>query len=137
MIVSDGVVWDIGSLSSGMFVYIYSRCNNSHHDCRSSITTVGGVWEWLRDNVLSFVCLLLTFLSLMVVGLLFLYHTYLMLTGQTTWEQASRSNITYFKDLQELYNPFNEGCCCNLFNFLCGNCSRDREKLYFAATTNR
>ena len=104
---------------------------------RSALTTGGDVWEWLRANVLAFVCLVLTFLSLMVVGLLFLYHTYLMLTGQTTWEQASRSSITYFKDLQELYNPFNEGCCCNLVNFLCGNCSRDWEKLYLTTTSSR
>jgi hypothetical protein len=103
---------------------------------RSAISTGGDVWEWLKANVLPFVCLLLTFVSLMVVGLLFLYHSYLMLTGQTTWEQASRSHISYFKDLQDLYNPFNEGCCCNLIKFLCGNCSRDWEKLYLARTTS-
>ena len=25
------------------------------------------------------------------------YHTYLLLSGQTTWEHASRSNITYMR----------------------------------------
>lgn len=135
------ISWSVSLSPSFLFISVFSHCNADNESIlccffrfRSAISTGGDVWEWLKANVLPFVCLLLTFVSLMVVGLLFLYHSYLMLTGQTTWEQASRSHISYFKDLQDLYNPFNEGCFCNLINFLCGNCSRDWEKLYLART---
>jgi len=74
--------------------------------------------DWLQANLLLFISLLITFLAVAVVGLLLLYHSYLMLTGQTTWEQASRTSIHYLKDLPDLSNPFNEGCICNSANFL-------------------
>lgn len=86
--------------------------------------------DWFQNNFLLFLSLLITFLAVIVVGLLLLYHTYLMLTGQTTWEQASRSSIHYLKDLSDLSNPFNEGCICNTIKFLVHFRLRDWETLY-------
>ena len=93
--------------------------------------------EWFQSNLLLFISLLVTFLSIIVVGLLFLYHSYLMLTGQTTWEQASRYRIYYLKDLPDLTNPFDEGCICNSISFLLHTSTRDWEVLYLTRTSSR
>ena len=75
-----------------------------------------------------FLCLLVVFVAAIVCGLLLLYHSYLMLTGQTTWEQASHYRIPYLKD--DLSNPFDEGCCCNTVHFICPWGVRDWEVVY-------
>jgi len=48
-----------------------------------------------------------------ILGLFFLftsilggYHTYLILSGQTTWEHSSRSNITYMRPYPYGVLPF-------------------------------
>ena len=46
------------------------------------------------------------------------FHSYLMFKGQTTWETVSREKITYLKYLDEDFNPFDEGCFMNMYNFL-------------------
>lgn len=100
--------------------------------CRSGISLKGS--EWFQTNLLLFISLLVTFISTIIVGLLFLYHSYLMLTGQTTWEQASRYRIHYLKDLPDLSNPFNEGCVCNTLRFIFQARLRDWETLYLTRT---
>lgn len=90
--------------------------------------------EWFQANFLLFISLIITFMSSIIVGLLFLYHSYLMLTGQTTWEQASRHRIHYLKDLPSLTNPFNEGCLCNTLRFIFHGRVRDWETLYLMRT---
>ena len=97
---------------------------------RSAISSPGSFQGWLRVNLLQFLCLVLTFLSVIIVGLLFLYHSYLSLSGQTTWEQASRSKIPYLRELKDLKNPFDEGCCCNVVRFMCSGL-RDWDLVYF------
>lgn len=91
--------------------------------------------EWFQANLLIFLSLLATFLCTIIVGLLFLYHSYLMLTGQSTWEQASRYRIHYLKDLPDFSNPFNEGCICNVLRFMFQARPRDWETLYLTRTT--
>ena len=105
--------------------------------CRSGLSPSNGFSEWVTVNSLVFVSLVVTFVSVIIVGLLFLYHTYLMITGQTTWEQVSRNRILYLKDLQEMSNPFNEGCCCNTIRFVCHIRLRDWEQVYQKRTTKR
>lgn len=103
------------------------------HLYRSAISISGGTLEWLRSNILVFFCLSVVFIAAIIVGLLLLYHSYLMLSGQTTWEQVSRNRIAYLKDLQELSNPFDEGCCCNVARFVCCGL-RDWEQVYLSRT---
>ena len=50
-------------------------------------------------------------------GYLFLYHTLLIVTNQTTWEHMSRHRITYLKYLPAGYNPFSEGIIKNVVDF--------------------
>lgn len=102
----------------------------------TTITGSRDTLSWLRLNLLVFLSLLVVFMSAIIVGLLFLYHSYLMVSGQTTWEQASRHRIDYLKDLQDMSNPFDEGCCCNIARFVFSCCSwfRDWEQVYDART---
>lgn len=102
---------------------------------RSGISLQGS--EWFHSNFVLFVCLAVTFISTIITGLLFLYHSYLMFTGQTTWEQASRHRIHYLKDLPDLKNPFNEGCVCNPVRFILHLRLRDWETLYLTRTAHR
>lgn len=86
--------------------------------------------EWAQMNAILFVDLfILIFGGLVVCGLL-CFHSYLMFKGLTTWEAVSRERITYLKYLDEDYNPFNEGVCRNLAQFLCVCRLRRWEKVY-------
>lgn len=49
----------------------------------------------------------------MVGGLLF-FHTYLLCTGQTTWEAMTRDRISYLKHVPDHVYPFSVGCRGNL-----------------------
>ena len=103
---------------------------------RSAVFISGDTMDWLRVNLLVLLSLLVVFLGAIVTGLLFLYHSYLMFSGQTTWEQASRYRIPYLRDLESLSNPFDEGCCCNMARFVCPP-SRDWEQVYIRKTRPR
>ena len=88
--------------------------------------------HWIKSNALDLLCFVVIALAATAVSMLLGYHTYLMLTGQTTWEQVSRHRILYLKDLEVLINPFDEGCCKNVSVFLC-NCrhiGRNWETIY-------
>ena len=89
---------------------------------------LSGSRHWLGDNAVVFLCLAMAFVAGVVCGLLLLYHSYLMLTGQTTWEHASRTRVHYLKDSRK--NPFDEGCCCNSARFVCPCGGRDWEAVY-------
>ncbi|CAD8210515.1 unnamed protein product [Paramecium octaurelia] len=47
-------------------------------------------------------------------GALFLYHTMLIITGQTTWEHTKRDKITYLKFYPKFYHPYNYGLIRNI-----------------------
>lgn len=54
-------------------------------------------------------------------GYLFLYHSILILTAQTTWEQMRRPYISYLKHLPVGYNPFSKGAIKNIIEFFTPN----------------
>ena len=88
--------------------------------------------HWIKSNALDLLCFVIIALATTAVSMLLCYHTYLMLTGQTTWEQVSRHRILYLKDLEVLTNPFDEGCCKNasVFLFNCRHVGRNWEIIY-------
>ncbi|XP_005112845.2 probable palmitoyltransferase ZDHHC12 [Aplysia californica] len=86
--------------------------------------------DWMEANAILFIDLFILLLGGMLVCGLFSFHSYLMFKGLTTWEAASRERITYLKYLDEDYNPFNEGVCRNLRQFLCVCRLRRWEKVY-------
>ncbi len=70
--------------------------------------------EWVRSILPLLFSLIALCGGLVTTSLLAFYHTYLMLTGQTTWENASGTH--YLKDTT---NPFDQGCPRNVTSFVC------------------
>ncbi|XP_014782287.1 palmitoyltransferase ZDHHC12-B [Octopus bimaculoides] len=90
-------------------------------------------WEWLvwlRANALLFCDLFILIIAAMAVLGLLGFHSYLISQNLTTWEFVSQERITYLKYLDDSYNPFNEGCPCNVYNFLFDWKIRHWEALY-------
>src|SRR5438552_1816274 len=48
---------------------------------------------------------------------LFVYHTYLCMTNQTTWEASKRHKITYLMNLPYDVIPFDRGLFNNIVEF--------------------
>ncbi|XP_010550494.1 PREDICTED: protein S-acyltransferase 10 [Tarenaya hassleriana] len=85
--------------------------------------------EYLKDNISrvwwkdAIIILLLVILaiSLIFVLLLLLFHSYLILTNQTTYELVRRRRIPYLRNIPERVHPFSRGIRTNLYNFCCGH----------------
>lgn len=75
--------------------------------------------NWFHANLVLFFDIVVLVLSGPVVIGLLVFHTYLMISGLSTWEAASRERITYLKYLKEDCNPFDDGCCRNIYSFFC------------------
>lgn len=58
------------------------------------------------------------------------FHSYLMCSGQTTWEVVSRERISYLKNRAWDFYPFDEGCVRNSSRFLCQCTAHKWEVVY-------
>ena len=115
----------------GTFIWD-DMCDKTLSHYRSSLQWHLTLEHWLKANALDLLCFIIVVLATIGTIMLLGYHTNLMFTGQTTWEQVSRHRILYLKDLEMLINPFDEGCCKNMSTFLC-NCrhiGRNWETIY-------
>ncbi|XP_076959315.1 protein S-acyltransferase 10-like [Bidens hawaiensis] len=65
--------------------------------------------------MISFLTILL--IALMFLLLLLLFHSYLAVTNQTTYELLKRQRIPYMRMVPERVYPFSKGACRNLYNF--------------------
>ncbi|XVE87499.1 hypothetical protein DITRI_Ditri18aG0122600 [Diplodiscus trichospermus] len=83
---------------------------------------------YLKANTISkawwnyaIVILLLIALSISIIFLLLLllFHSYLVLTNQTTYELVRRRRIPYLRGIPERVFPFSKGVCRNLYDFCC------------------
>lgn len=50
---------------------------------------------------------------------LFLFHSFLILTNQTTYELTRRRRIPYLRSLPDKVHPFSQGIDANLYSFCC------------------
>ncbi|KAM1810102.1 hypothetical protein FF1_026820 [Malus domestica] len=73
---------------------------------------------WWKDAI---VILLLVILSIIMIFLLLLliFHSYLVLTNQTTYELVRRRRIPYLRGVPERVYPFSKGASRNLYEFCC------------------
>ncbi|THU67083.1 hypothetical protein C4D60_Mb05t20910 [Musa balbisiana] len=78
-------------------------------------------WFWWKDLIVIVLLTALVF-SLIFLLVLLLFHSYLMMTNQTTYEMARRRRILYLKGIPKKVHPFSRGICKNLYTFCC---SRD------------
>ncbi|CAI9111018.1 OLC1v1011151C1 [Oldenlandia corymbosa var. corymbosa] len=75
---------------------------------------------WWVD-VIMILLLVTLFISLAFLVLLLLFHTYLILTNQTTYELVRRRRIPYLRGIPERVYPFSRGVCRNLYQFCCAS----------------
>lgn len=74
--------------------------------------------SWWMDAIM--IVLLITLsISLVFLVLLLLFHSYLALTNQTTYELVRRRRIPYMRGIPERVYPFSKGIRSNLYNFCC------------------
>lgn len=73
---------------------------------------------WWIDAIVLFLLATLSIL-LVLLMLLFIFHGYLILTNQTTYELVRRRRIPYLRGIPEKVNPFSKGICRNLYSFCC------------------
>ncbi|XP_020084198.1 protein S-acyltransferase 10 isoform X1 [Ananas comosus] len=80
--------------------------------------------EWWKD-FLGIILLAALIFCLIFLLLLLLFHSYLALTNQTTYELARRKRVLYLRGVPDRVYPFSKGICRNLYTFCCS-----REKFY-------
>ncbi|KAJ8771032.1 hypothetical protein K2173_023357 [Erythroxylum novogranatense] len=81
---------------------------------KASITRV-----WWKGAIMILLLVTLS-ISLIFLLLLLLFHSYLILTNQTTYELVRRRRIPYLRGIPERVFPFSKGVCQNIYNFCCG-----------------
>lgn len=92
-----------------------------------------GIWyiEFLQDyireawliDVIIIIMLAVLSISLMFLLLLLIFHSYLIITNQTTHELVRRRRIAYMRSIPERVYPFSKGVCRNLYRFCCARMS--------------
>ncbi|AQK73429.1 Protein S-acyltransferase 10 [Zea mays] len=75
---------------------------------------------WWKDFV-GVILLAALILILIFLLLLWLFHSYIALTNQTTYEIARRKRIFYLRGVPERVLPFSKGICRNLYDFCCSS----------------
>ncbi|KAL9461841.1 hypothetical protein AB3S75_004773 [Citrus x aurantiifolia] len=73
---------------------------------------------WWKDVIMIMLLIILA-ISLIFLLLLLLFHSYLILTNQTTYELVRRRRIPYLRGIPERVYPFSDGVCRNLYKFCC------------------
>lgn len=70
--------------------------------------------KWFMLNTPSLFCLLSSLGFLLMLGALLGFHSYLIYTGQTTWEVTRPRQISYMKGVPKDVYPFSQGGCANI-----------------------
>lgn len=74
--------------------------------------------QWWKDTV-AILLLAILLIGLIFLLLLLLFHSYLVLTNQTTYELVRRRRISYLRGIPERVYPFSKGIYRNLYDFCC------------------
>ncbi|AQK54204.1 Protein S-acyltransferase 10 [Zea mays] len=75
---------------------------------------------WWKDFVGVILLAVLIFILIFLL-LLWLFHSYIAVTNQTTYEVARRKRIFYLRGVPERVHPFSRGICRNLYDFCCSS----------------
>ncbi|XP_031108319.1 protein S-acyltransferase 10-like isoform X2 [Ipomoea triloba] len=79
-------------------------------------SSISKAW-WVYAIVILFLAMLSFFFIFLF--LLLLFHSYLILTNQTTYELVRRRRIPYLRGVPERVFPFSKGACRNLYYTCC------------------
>uniref|UniRef100_A0A0D9W873 S-acyltransferase n=1 Tax=Leersia perrieri TaxID=77586 RepID=A0A0D9W873_9ORYZ len=74
---------------------------------------IGVSWWKFAIGIVLLVALILI---LVILLSLLIFHTYLALTNQTTYEIARRKRIPYLREVPSRVHPFSKGICRNLYS---------------------
>ncbi|CAG9335970.1 ZDHHC12 [Blepharisma stoltei] len=79
-----------------------------------------GLVEWMKVNWARIFASVFIAFFLFFVTCLLVFHTYLAITNQTTWENISWERISYLKKWPKSYgSPFSKGCLSNIYIYCC------------------
>ncbi|GMI66095.1 PROTEIN S-ACYL TRANSFERASE 10 [Hibiscus trionum] len=73
---------------------------------------------WWKDGIM-IILLIALLISVIFLLLLLLFHSYLVMTNQTTYELVRRRRIPYLRGVPERVYPFSKGVSSNLYDFCC------------------
>ncbi|KAH9559323.1 hypothetical protein CY35_06G052600 [Sphagnum magellanicum] len=109
-----------GSTMQCPYCHLWQPLRTKHcHDCDKSST---GNWL-LQDLFVLIIIIALTTTEAFLITLL-AFHSYLIMTNQTTYELTRRKHIPYLKGLPDKAHPFNKGLKANVYSF----CSTSRSE---------
>ncbi|XP_050230318.1 protein S-acyltransferase 10 [Mercurialis annua] len=80
---------------------------------------------WWKDAIVIILLVTLS-ISLIFLLLLLLFHSYLILTNQTTYELVRRRRIPYLRGIPDRVYPFSQGGCKNVYDFCCAQSRLER-----------
>lgn len=102
------VFWEIPLCSWTFVLYC-----NAFTESKSSYT-------WLLNGVVVGLLIFLVLCLLFLVALIF-FHSYLILTNQTTYEVIRRGRLDYMRNVPPNVKPFSRGYVKNIVSFCCGS----------------
>lgn len=77
-------------------------------------------WDWIAANQLAFLATLIFYFLLLVIGGLFLFHTWLACSSLTTYEMGKGPDtLPYLEGTRDFDLPFSNGLIGNLQSFCC------------------
>lgn len=105
--------WWYAVLETPLCVWTCALYCNAFTESKTSYT-------WLQNGL---VVALLIFLMLCIIFLvaLILFHSYLILTNQTTYEIIRRGRLDYMRNVPRNVKPFSRGYVKNIISFCCGS----------------
>ncbi|EGG20574.1 hypothetical protein DFA_00435 [Cavenderia fasciculata] len=88
-----------------------SKCNR----CAITGFKNEATWtDWIKSNIFIFIPTMLIFSTMFMPIGLFVFHTYLIFTDQSSWEVTKRSRISYLKSISGVRYPFSQGIKKNI-----------------------
>lgn len=80
--------------------------------------STGGSDSWMHFAIVV-ILLVVLLAALLFLVLLLLFHSYLVITNQTTHELIRRKRIPEFRNVPENVKPYSKGCVRNTLSFCC------------------
>ncbi|KAH9530826.1 hypothetical protein CY35_19G004300 [Sphagnum magellanicum] len=107
------------------YCHLWQPLRTKHcHDCHKCVLRSCSTGNWLlQDLFVLIIIIALTATEAFLITLL-AFHSYLIMTNQTTYGLTRRKRIPYLKGLPDKAHPFSKGLKANVYSF----CSTSRSK---------
>eukprot|EP00290_Baffinella_frigidus_P016199 CAMPEP_0180198920 /NCGR_PEP_ID=MMETSP0987-20121128/5435_1 /TAXON_ID=697907 /ORGANISM="non described non described, Strain CCMP2293" /LENGTH=405 /DNA_ID=CAMNT_0022153975 /DNA_START=215 /DNA_END=1432 /DNA_ORIENTATION=- len=88
------------------------------------VTTGSWATDWFLVNLPNLAAIVVCLSFTLMLATLWFFQTYLIGTGQTSWEVLRSRSIFYLREVPEHVYPFSRGCCLNISSV----CLRDPKR---------